>query len=136
MSQEIEAGRVERIALCDLVQGGAGGYAWASPRSVVIYRPDDFQFVHSSAEIIDDTPMAQQYADRLARQMSSEMRQSLGAIPWLDCESQLGDRLLEPHGFGEGPATAVIVAKRYLLAEGRAETELYSGPVFPVGEST
>ena len=113
----------------------AGGDASATPRSMVVYRPDDFQFVRSSAETIDDTPIAQQYADRLARHMSGDIRQSLGAIPWLDCACQIGDSLLEPRGFGEGLAVAVILAKRYLLAEGRAETELYGGPVFPLAES-
>ena len=78
--------------------------------------------------------MAQQYADRLAARLSTEQRRLLGARPWLDCGCQIGDRLIEPHGFGEGLDAAVILSKRYLLTDGRAETELYGGPLFLTSE--
>jgi hypothetical protein len=114
--------------------GPLGSDAPISVKSLVVYRPDDFECTLSTRETIDDTADMQRFADRLAAQLGHNKRFSLGAMPWLDGDYQIGDCLVEPFGLGGVLDSAVILAKRFILVGGRAETELLGGPVFATSE--
>ena len=114
--------------------------------SRLAYRPDAFEFVSrlNTTNVLasvnpnatdigrDDTDLARALAVELLETHQDRRVHATPAIPWLDTEYAIGDRLAGVRGQGLSLATTIgpearypaIIGKRYRLTEQRYETEL------------
>jgi len=83
----------------------------------------------------DDRAKAAALAERLAGDGGDDLLRASPRIPWIDLEYQIGDRISGVSGAGPGldsgggteRVAPAVVGKRFVLSDGRYETQLLLG---------